>query len=307
VTRRGRIALALSAAAALAASGPARACSVCAAGDPLLGASDPAAVGGRLRLQLDAEYLRASSASALDPGATERLTQWSFRLNVAARATEDLALSATLPLVDKAVDRIGAGVTTRVSSATGLGDAEAAARYVLWRGRDLGVGRTVEAAVSAGTSMPTGANDLRANGERIDEHGQPGTGTWGPFAGLHGRVQQGRWSSFASFSGRLRTTNAHGYRYGAALLWSAHAQVRAMRRLAVDLGVDGRYAAPDRDGGASVADTGGTVLSAAPGLFLDVGGGAWLFVRGQIPFVERLRGTQDVSPSVVTGIQHELL
>jgi hypothetical protein len=307
VTRLRSIVLAAAAGAALAGARPARACSVCGAGDPLLGSSDPAAVGGRLRLQLDAEVLRASAGAATDPGATERLTQWSFRLNVAGRATEDLALSATLPLVNKTVDRLGAGVTTRVSSATGLGDAEAAARYVLWRGRNLGAGRTVEAAVSAGASVPTGANDLRANGERIDEHGQPGSGTWGPFAGLHARIEQGSWSSFASLSGRLRTTNAHGYRYGPAVLWSVHGQLRPLRRLAVDLGLDGRYAAPDRDGGAPVAETGGTVLSAAPGLFLDAGGGVWLFVRGQIPVFQRLRGVQDVSPSAVAGIQHELL
>jgi hypothetical protein len=37
---------------------PAYACSVCGCGDPLLASSDPAAITGGLRLQLDTEYLR---------------------------------------------------------------------------------------------------------------------------------------------------------------------------------------------------------------------------------------------------------
>jgi hypothetical protein len=308
VTRARRaFPLALALGALLAAARPARACSVCGAGDPLLSSSDPAALGGRLRLQLDGETLQVEAGSAADPGATERLTQRSVRLNVAWRALDDLALSVTLPVVSKTVDRVGAGASTRVSSASGLGDAELAARYVLWRGVELGTGRTAEAAVSAGTSLPTGPNDLQANGGRIDEHGQPGTGAWGPFAGVHGMIRQGRWVSFASASGRIRPENGNGYAYGPSLHWSLHAQYFAWPRVAIELGLDGRWAGADREGGSAVPETGGTVLSAAPGLYVGLGRGPWVFVRGQVPVVHRLRGAQDVLPSVVGGVQYQVL
>lgn len=307
--RRGRgvLPLALAAGVILGGASPAWACSVCGAGDPLLAAADPAALAGRLRLQLDTEHLRAEAGSTADPTATERLAQWSLRLNAAWRATDALSLSATLPVVNKTVRRSGGGVSTRVSSATGLGDAELAGRYVLWRAVHLGSGRTVEAAVSAGSSLPTGPSGLQADGARIDEHGQPGSGSWGPFAGVHGWLQQGRWVAFASLSGRIRSENGYGYTYGAALLWSVHAQYFLARSMAIDLGLDGRAAAADREEGGAVPETGGTVLSAAPGLYVAVGKAPWLFVRAQVPLRQRLRGAQEVLPSVVAGIQLQLL
>lgn len=302
-----RLCLAALAAAGLAAALPARACSVCACGDPLLTSSDPAAITGLFRLQLDTEYLRVDAGNEADPALTDELTQWSFRLNAVYRPTDRLSLTGTLPLVHKAIEAVGRGASTATSDATGLGDAELAARYAAFRSVNLGVGRVQEVALTAGTSMPTGPNRLRSGGERIDEHGQPGTGAWGPFAGASYRFEQGSWLAFGSLSGRLRTENGAGYRYGRALLWSVHGQYFPAKRLALDLGLDGRHAAADEAGGEAVVNTGGTVLSASPGVYLKVLGEAWLFVRGQLPFLKRFRGEQDQLPSVVTGVQYQLL
>ncbi len=301
------LACAALAAAALAAAPEALACSVCGCGDPLLGSSDPAAITGRLRLQLDVEYLRVDAGNEADPAATDELAQWSWRLNAVWRPTDALSLSATLPLVEKDLRTVGAGAPMPASDATGLGDVEVGARYAAWRSVNLGIGRVQELAATAGASTPTGANDARAAGERVDEHGQPGTGAWGPFAGIHYRFEEGKWLAFASLSGRVHTENAHGYRYGAAALWSVHGQYFPAKRLVLDLGVDGRTAAADRRSGAAVPNTGGTVLAIAPGVYANVAGGAWLFVRGQIPLVKDFRGVQDQLPSVVTGVQYQLL
>jgi hypothetical protein len=183
---------------------------------------------------------------------------------------------------------------------------EVAARYAVWRAVSLGVGRVQELALSAGTSAPTGPNGLRDAGARIDEHGQPGTGAWGPFAGLHYRYEQGKWTGFGSLSGRVHTENGYRYTYGPAALWSVHGQYLPVKRVALDLGVDGRHAGADRSAGAVVVNTGGTVLSAAPGLYVNAVGGAWLFVRGQLPFVKRFRGDQDQLASVTTGVQYQV-
>jgi hypothetical protein len=302
-----RLLLACAAVAALAVSHPARACSVCACGDPLLLSSDPAAISGSLRLQLDTEYLRVDAGNEEDRAVTDQLTQWSYRLNAVYRPLESLSLAATLPIVSKSMRMEGSGMSMKMSEATGVGDVEVAARWALWRGADLGVGRSQEIAVSAGTSAPTGPNDLRSEGVRIDEHGQPGTGSWGPFVGVHYRLDQRSWIAFASLSGRVHSQNSHDYTYGPSLLWSVHGQYLPVKRIALDLGVDGRYAAADRDAGATVPNSGGTVLSAAPGVYVNAAGGAWLFVRGQIPFFKSFRGDQDVLPSVVTGIQYQIL
>ena len=53
-------------------------------------------------------------------------------------------------------------------------------------------------------------------------------------------------------------------------------------------------------------NNGGTVLSAAPGVYFNAVGGLWLFVRGQVPFYKNLLGEQDVKPSVVTGVQFQV-
>jgi hypothetical protein len=302
-----RLALAVVASVAALAALPARACSVCGCGDPLLTSTDPAAINGRLRLQFDTEYLRVDAGNEGDPALTDQLTQWSYRLNAVYRPTESLSLVATLPVVSKSIQTVGGGASTPMSDVTGLGDVEVAARYALWRGVNFGIGRVQELAVTAGTSTPTGPNGLRAGGERIDEHGQPGTGSWGPFAGIHYRFEEGSWLGFASLTGRMHTENGYQYTYGSALLWSVHGQYFPTKRVVVDLGVDGRYAAVDELAGGTVVNTGGTVLSAAPGVYLNAAGGAWLFVRAQVPFYKSFRGDQDQLTSVVTGLQYQLM
>lgn len=194
----------------LAWAAPAQACSVCGCGDPLLTSSDPAAINGQLRLQLDTEYLRVDAGTDGVPGSTDQLSQWSTRLD----------------------------------------------------------------------------------------------------------YEEGDWSAIASLSYRVRTEaryfDATRYKFGDALLWSVHGQWLATRRLALDLGLDGRRAAADRatdeagvvDG--HVVNTGGTVLSASPAVYFNASGALWLFARGQVPVVKRLDGEQDVKPSVTAGLQVQL-
>lgn len=303
---------------ALALAAPAGACSVCGCGDPLLAASDPAAIQEVLRLQLDTEYLSMDAGSDGAPGQTDRLTQWSYRLNATWRPLDALSLTATVPLVSKELHTIGAGPAAPGSSLTGLGDVELGARYALWRRVELGARRVQEVAVSAGAMLPTGDHGARdAGGALIDPHGQLGTGAFGPFAGLHYRLEQGDLTAFASVSYRLRTeatyADASRYKFGDALLWSLHGQALLGRRVALDLGVDGRYARADRavdpDGAvtAAVPNTGGTVLAASPGVYFQAAGTLWLFLRGQVPFYQRLSGVQEVRPTVVTGLQLGLL
>lgn len=300
------------AALALATSPKARACSVCSSGDPLLASSDPAAIAGLLRLQVDAEYLRAAAGR-------EELTQGSYRLNAVVRPVEIFSATATLPVLVKTVRESG----ELVSRLSGPGDLELGARLALLRAVDLRRGRVHELAVSAGASFPTGsrgATARSADGKSevlVDPHGQLGTGGFGPYLGLHYRYERGDWLGFAAMSYRVRTEAGYldgsRYKFGDAALFSAHGQYRPVRSVAIDLGVDGRYARPDRAAessdaaSADVGSTGGTVLSVAPALYFNVVGRLWVFARAQIPFFEGLFGEQDVGPSFAAGFQVQVL
>jgi hypothetical protein len=323
-----RLAAVLVAAGALSVGVPkANACSICGCGDPLLAASDPAAITGILRLQLDTEYLRVDAGTDNLPGYTDQLTQWSYRLNAVYRPISRLSIIATLPVLDKTIHMVGGGTDVTDSHLTGLGDAELGARYALWRSIDMGIGRVQEFALAGGMMMPTGANDAKTTTTDpitgaittgpVDPHGQLGTGAWGPFLGIHYRFEQAKWLGFADLSYRMRTTGSYfdgsKYKFGDAALWSVHGQYRPIATVAVDLGIDGRFARVDKitDAGDSSSstqgNTGGTLLSVAPGVYFNAVGAFWVFVRGQIPFYTNLDGEQDVKPSVALGLQYQVL
>jgi hypothetical protein len=289
----------------------AEACSVCGCGDPLLAASDPAAVNGGMRLQLDAEYLTVSAANHDAPALLDTLRQYTVRLNAVYSPLPGLSFIGVLPYTRK--DLATSGITA--SEVSGLGDVEVGARLTLLDRPDFGARRRNSLAVSAGTSLPTGSNDARLAGNRVDEHGQIGTGAWGPYAGLHYWFEQDRVTLFASLTGRLRTTSALGYQYGNALLWSVHGHYFLARSLVLAAGVDGRHAAadvqhpaanPSHGHAGTIDDTGGTVLAASPGVYWNASGPFWLVMRGQIPFWSDLRGVQSVGPTVVAGVQYLL-
>ncbi|HET6438921.1 MAG TPA: TonB-dependent receptor [Anaeromyxobacter sp.] len=312
-----RTALAAAATLLLLTAVPSWACSVCGCGDPLLASSDPAAINGGLRLELDTEYLRVDAGTDGQPGYTDQLTQWSYRLNAVYRPIEPLSLSLTVPLVSKAIRTVGGGTSVSDSSLTGLGDLEIGARYALWTSITIGARRVQEFAISAGSALPTGNHSARdSQGNLVDPHGQLGTGGWGPFAGIHYRFEQGDWMGFASLSYRLRTEATYfdesKYKFGDAALWSVHGQYRPTSKLALDLGVDGRYAVADRavdpDGTvtARVENTGGTLLSLSPGVYFNALGKAWFFVRSQVPIYKHLFGEQDVRPSFTAGFQYQI-
>jgi hypothetical protein len=262
-----------------------------------------------MRLQLDAEYLTVTAGNHDNPALTDALDQYTVRLNAVYSPRPGLSFIGVLPYVRK--NLATSGITS--SDVGGVGDVELGARLTVLDRPNFAARRRNSLAVSAGTSLPTGTNDARLAGNRIEEHGQVGTGAWGPYAGLHYWFEQDRVTAFASVTGRLRTTNSFGYRYGSALLWSVHGQYAAVARsLVLDLGVDGRYAAADEEqaaGGAAhshAENTGGTVLAISPGVYWNAAGPVWLVARGQIPFWTDLRGVQSVGPTVVAGVQYLL-
>ncbi|HET9554152.1 MAG TPA: hypothetical protein VFP50_14385 [Anaeromyxobacteraceae bacterium] len=292
-----RLALAAALVAAIAPQ-PARACSVCACGDPLLAASEAPAMAGALRLTVDAEWLRVRAASDAGPGLTDRLTQQTLRLGAVWSPADRLNLALAVPLTQKTMATVGAGPAAPVSDELGLGDVDVGVRWFPFTSADLGARRAQALGLSLGTSLPTGPRKAT-----LDEHGQLGTGAFGPYAGLLYRYGQGDLAAVASLTGRVRTLNADGYRYGGALLWTVQGEWDVHPRVSVALGLDGREAWADRAAGADVADTGGLVLAAAPAVSVNVAPGLFASLRGQLPVFTRLRGAQSVDPTMTLGLQ----
>jgi hypothetical protein len=270
------------------------ACSVCAAGDPLVAAGDAAPEGRTLRFALETEWLTVSAGP-------EALEQTTVRAWAVTSPLHRVNVALSVPVVRKTLSSAGAGAHGAHESRTGLGDVEIGARLFFLDRTDFSAMRRQSLALSLGSSLPTGRNDAGETG--ADEHSQLGTGGYGPHAGVLYRLEQSRWHAFASASARWRSENRSGYRYGASLGWSVQAQRQLSPWLAFGLGLDGREAAADEQDGAPVPHTGGLVLAAAPSVHVAVAGPLWLTVRAQIPFASRLRGDQDVDPTVSAALQ----
>ena len=256
-------------------------------------------MAGALRLSLDGEWLQVESASEETPGDTNRLTQQTLRLSAVYSPLDRLNLVLGVPMTSKGMKSLVGGET--LSDETGLGDLDVGARWFLFTSADIGARRAQSFGLSAGTSLPTGR---RVTG--LDEHGQPGSGAWGPYAGLLYRFGQGDFAAVASVTGRVRTENGDGYRYGNALLWSVQGEWDASKRVGVALALDGRQAGVDRDDLGRVENTGGLVMALAPAVSVGLSGGLFVTARAQIPVVKRLEGEQDVGPTVNVGLQWQL-
>ena len=286
----------------------ARACSVCGCGDPLVLAGDSTPVANTLRFALEYEYLTATARSDDEPDRTESLTQMTLRPVVVYSPFSRINLVLQVPVVRKDW-ALSATPTAGAETALpmGLGDLDLGVRVFLWDVTSIQAQRRQNLALTAGTSFPTGADDrTTADGERIDQHAQLGTGAWGPYVGALYAFHQDPWNLSLSVTGRFRTTNSFGYRYGDAVLWSAQLRFRVVEPFALQVGIDGRYAGQDRTAGVVQQNTGGLVVSAVPGIAWNVAGPIWLLAQVQVPFATHLFGEQTVGVTATASLQYVL-
>jgi hypothetical protein len=142
---------------------------------------------------------------------------------------------------------------------------------------------------------PWGENDLRENGERLDEHVQPGTGSTDWIAGVAGVYVLDPVSSlFGSLQYRGTGSNDFGYRYGSAALANFGYERKLGSTVDAVLELNGRDAAKDRVDADGELDpnTGGGVLYITPRVVINLGRGLVARVSAQVPAVTRLNGVQ---------------
>ncbi len=169
---------------------PASACSVCGCGDPLASSGTAHPLAGSFRLDFESIYLNASAASdnPFDTTQMESLVQVNLNTTLTFSPTDDLTLTAMLPLVQK-YWTLEAGDAPIVEGATiadtgtnfGMGDLNLGMRYFFWQETDFKAIEHQALALSIGSFLPTGATNRVSplTGGPIDTHAQLGTGAFG--------------------------------------------------------------------------------------------------------------------------------
>ncbi len=285
-------------------SSPTLACSICRCGDPTfnaLGHEGVAQTGLRLALDWD-EVEKTQGAADERESIRERRTT----LLAAYGLSDRIGLYVRIPYSERDLTETEDGEPEHTHG-SGLADPELYGQLRLWASRFEGdVGVRAQLFAVAGVKTNWGENDLSRDGERLDEHVQPGTGSTDWFAGLFGSYQLNP-SSALFYSGQYRHTgrNDAGYQYGRISLLNVAYEHKLGARWDAVLEANYRYAGHDETdaSGAIDPDTGGTMLYVTPRILFDVGDGWVLRVSGQIPLSQSgLYGEQHEDPVLNLGI-----
>lgn len=269
------------------------ACSVCRCGDPAF-----AALGldlfnpGRFNLALDWDRFEKEQGAGDDD---ESLVEDRLTATLSYAVSDRLTLIGRVPWSWRTLSEHEEGELDEMST-SGLSDPELYVNFRLWSAPITpSVGSRGWVGLQAGVKTPWGDNGLQADGERIDEHAQPGTGSTDWIGGLAGvLVLDPRSTLFGSAQYRYTGSNSWGYRYGSLLLATVGYERSLGRVLDGVIEADYRDAGEDRvdDEGEHDPDTGGRMLYLAPRLLVRLTSGLVGRVSAQIPVAESLNGQQ---------------
>jgi hypothetical protein len=286
------------------ATAPALACSICRCGDPTfnaLGKEGVAQTGLRLAFDWDEVEKTQGPPEARDAMREQRLTALAaFGIN------DRFDVFARIPYSERRLAET-AGGATEVTNASGWADPEFYAQARLWSsGFEGDVGIRSSLYLVGGIKTDWGQNDLSSDGERLDEHAQPGTGSADWFGGLSGSYQiNPRSSFFASAQYRHTGRNDAGYRYGRISLFNVAYEHKLGTKWDAVVEANFRHAGRDEidDSHATDPDTGGSLVYLTPRLLFDVGGGWVVRAAAQIPLSQGgLYGEQHEKPVYNIGV-----
>jgi hypothetical protein len=281
---------------ALAVPRPAGACSMCRCGDPTFALAGTQVFSAEAwHVGLDFGRFAKDQVSAEDPLLREEEVEGRATLTVSRNFGGRLTLVGRLPFAHRTIT-----AADEESSLSGLSDPELQVHYRVYSPRP-GSGL----ALSLGLRPGWGENDGQLDGERAEEHLQPGTGAAGVEPGLSfwrtvGASDEG-WL-FASAAGRFNGRNDAGYHYGDVVLANLGYERKLGGRINAALETNFRYAAKDEPQmGEQDPNTGGSVLYLSPRAVLRIDPRVSFRVAVQVPVVKDLYGDQDEKVNVLTG------
>ena len=281
------------------------ACSICRCGDPTFNALGKEGISlPGLRVALDWEEVQKSEGSRDEEFSS--VLEHRTTLLGAWGVSERFSVFVRVPYAERDLIEVEDGETER-EQASGLADPEISAQARLWSSHfegDLGVRSSIFAV--AGVKTDWGVNDHSSEGERLDEHVQPGTGSTDWFVGLSGFYQLDRRSAlFASAQYRTTGRNDFGYRYGSATLLNFAYEHKIGARWDAVLEANFRDSKRDEIDAAGTTDgnTGGAIAYVTPRVLFDAGHGWVLRASAQIPLSQSgLHGEQDEEPVWNVGV-----
>jgi hypothetical protein len=160
-----------------------RACSICRCGDPTFNALGTAGYAPGFRPAVDWERFDKDEG---DP-AIESESQVENRVTglFSYGVSNGFALFARVPYSVRRITATSPETGREALRTSGLSDPEVYGQVRLWSSPLTGgLGRRAALSMSAGVKTPWGQNRVEQNGERVDEHAQPGTGSTDLFGGL---------------------------------------------------------------------------------------------------------------------------
>jgi hypothetical protein len=280
-----------------------RSCSICRCGDPTFNAlgADGYDFPG-FRSAFDWERFDKEEGDSSEESEAQVENRMTALLSWGV--DDRLALFARFPYSIRELTSREGGDVEEVRT-NGLSDPETYAQLRLWSSPfNGGTGMRMSLSAQAGVKTPWGENDLREDGERVDEHAQPGTGSTDVFGGLTFLyLIDARSAFFASSAYRHTGENDFGYRYGSSVLANAAYERKLGKRVDAVCELNLRHAEQDRvDEEGALADTGGTLLYVTPRLLVNVGGGVVLRVASQLPLARDLNGEQTERAVLNAGV-----
>jgi len=308
---RRRLLRAAAAVAILAATVPssrALACSICRCGDPTFNSLGSDVYSeAQFRIAFDFDRFNKSQLTVEDGKVgNDAEIEYRYTATVSYGFGDRFLLVARVPLSHRDLTTTFLDGESEEVSTTGLSDPEFYGLVRLWSSRfGDGIGKRSTVSAIFGVKTPWGENDVQQDGERVDEHAQPGTGSTDLFGGFSGYyLLDERSTIFGSVQYRGTGRNDFGYKYGDSTIATLAYERKLTDPLDAVLEFDFRHAKRDQVDSEGVVDpnTGGTVLYIAPRLLFAVGSHVALRAAVQIPIVENLYGVQDEKVNVNGGV-----
>jgi len=291
---------------------PARACSMCRCSDPVFSALGEGLYSyGGFQVALDWNRLDQTQGETHDEDALRRKHGEGFEEQIRNTMIATLSYGfrerfTIVAQVPYTWNELTEG--HEVETAEGLGDPAFFAYFRLWSSpfqSPLGRRAWISAVFSVKT--PWGENDVTEDGERLDEHVQPGTGATNLSGGLAGLYLIDEKSSLylsAAYTGTGR--NDFGYKYG------DNVQVNLVYDRKLTDWLDGvlelNFLDAEHDQvdaiGVLDPDTGGQSLYITPRVGVNVVRGLVARAAAQFPVWESLNGIQDIKPAFSAGLTY---
>ncbi len=284
------------------------ACSICRCGDPTFNAlgSDGYSAKG-FRAAFDWERFDKEQGDPAEEA--EGVVENRFTALLSYGFNDRLAVVGRVPFSHRRLEATEGGVPADPTTSNGLSDPEVYAQVRLWSSKfGAGLGRRSSISLVGGVKTAWGQNDKRdADGARLDEHAQPGTGSTDVFGGVSWLYLFNKDSAlFVSAQYRHPGVNDFGYRYGRTVLGNVAYEHKLGARVDGVVELNGRNAkrdVTDVDGTVD-DDTGGTLLYVTPRLLVSVAKGVVLRAAVQVPIVRDLYGSQKERTVVNAGITY---